>query len=165
MHHRHLNHQRLTLAALDDLIENGTLADWRPVLARVRRDPEGPVASRLAQLLSAKDYKESGALWQRFLDEARIRGGTARKIRSSPTERAGPLCSAPTRKVDRRPRCPSCNQPAALTADWRPTVPSSALHPQSVARAAARCRFEAPRAACGLDLVRDTASWLIAGQR
>lgn len=82
MHHRHLNHQRLTLAALDDLIENGTLADWRPVLGRVRQDPEGPVASRLAQLLSAKDYEESGALWQHFLDDARARGGTARKIRS-----------------------------------------------------------------------------------
>jgi hypothetical protein len=79
-----LNHQRLTLAALDDLIENGTLAEWRPVLARVRRDPEGPVASRLAQLLSAKDYQESGALWQRFLDESRVRGPivrTARRLR------------------------------------------------------------------------------------
>jgi hypothetical protein len=73
MHHRHLNHQRLTLAALDDLIENGTLADWRPVLARVRREPAGPVASRVAQLLSAKDYAESGALWQHFLDQARAR--------------------------------------------------------------------------------------------
>ena len=84
MHHRHLNHQRLTLAALDDLIENGTLAEWRPVLARVRRDPEGPVASRLAQLLSTKDYQESGALWQRFLDESRVRGPivrTARRLR------------------------------------------------------------------------------------
>lgn len=73
MRHRHLNHQRLTLAALDDLIENGTLADWRPVLARVRREPEGPVASRLADLLSAKDYGESGALWRSFLDQARAR--------------------------------------------------------------------------------------------
>lgn len=74
MQHRHLNHQRLTLAALDDLIMNGTLADWRPVLARVRHEPEGPVASRLAQLLRVNDYQESGALWQLFLDDARARG-------------------------------------------------------------------------------------------
>ena len=74
MLHRHLHHQRLTLAALDDLIENGTLADWRPVLARVRRDPEGPVALRLAGLLRMRDYEESGALWQAFLDHARVRG-------------------------------------------------------------------------------------------
>jgi hypothetical protein len=74
MRHRHLSHQRLTLAALDDLIENGTLADWRPVLARVRHEPEGAVASRVAQLLSAKDYAESGALWRLFLNRARARG-------------------------------------------------------------------------------------------
>jgi hypothetical protein len=73
MRHRHLSHQRLTLAALDDLIENGTLADWRPVLARVRRDPDGPVASRLAELLTARDYGESGVLWQLFLDDSRAR--------------------------------------------------------------------------------------------
>jgi len=78
MRHRHLTHQRLTLAALDDLIENGTLADWRPVLARVRREPEGPVASRLAELLSARDYAESGALWQAFLAQARARVETTR---------------------------------------------------------------------------------------
>ena len=81
MHHRHLNHQRLTLAALDDVIENGTLADWRPVLARLRREPEGSVACRVAQLLSAKDYAESGAVWRLFLDQARARGGTVRKMR------------------------------------------------------------------------------------
>ena len=73
MLHRHLAHQRLTLAALDDIIENGTLADWQPVLARVRREPYGPVASRIAQLLAERDYEESGALWSAFLDHARSR--------------------------------------------------------------------------------------------
>jgi hypothetical protein len=77
MRHRHLHHQHLTLAALDDLIENGTLADWRPVLARVRRDPEGPVASRVAELLSTRDYEESGALWGTFLEQARARAKNA----------------------------------------------------------------------------------------
>ena len=77
MRHRHLRHQRLTLAALDDLIENGTLADWRPVLARLRRDPEGPVASRVAELLSTRDYEESGALWGTFLEEAHARSKVA----------------------------------------------------------------------------------------
>ncbi len=77
MRHRHLDHQRLTLAALDDLIENGTLADWRPVLARLRRDPEGPVASRVAELLRTRDYEESGALWTNFLEQARARAKVA----------------------------------------------------------------------------------------
>jgi hypothetical protein len=35
--HRHFTHQRHTLAALDGLLENGTPADWRPVLARATR--------------------------------------------------------------------------------------------------------------------------------
>jgi len=73
MRHRHLTHQRLTLAALDDLIENGTLADWQPVLARVRREPHGPVAARIMQLLGARDYEENGALWRSFIERARSR--------------------------------------------------------------------------------------------
>jgi hypothetical protein len=81
MRHRHLHHQGLTLAALDDLIENGTLADWRPVLARVRREPDGPVAARLAELLGARDYEESGSLWRAFLDQARARRSTAKGTR------------------------------------------------------------------------------------
>jgi hypothetical protein len=73
--HRHLTHRRLTLAALDDLIENGTLGDWQPVLARVRRDPNGTVATRIAALLDARDYEESGALWRSYLAHARSRAG------------------------------------------------------------------------------------------
>jgi hypothetical protein len=73
MRHRHLTHQRLTLAALDDLIENGRLADWQPVLARVRREPNGPIASRIEQLLNERNYEESGALWRLFLAQARRR--------------------------------------------------------------------------------------------
>lgn len=73
MLHRHLTHRRLTLPALDDLIENGTLADWQPVLARVRREPYGPVASRIEDLLRVRDYEESGALWRSFLEHARSR--------------------------------------------------------------------------------------------
>ena len=75
MRHRHLSHQRLTPAALDDLLENGTLGDWQPVLARVRRDPYGPVAMRIADLLEARDYEERGALWRSYLDEFRSRVG------------------------------------------------------------------------------------------
>lgn len=80
MIHRHLIHHRHTLAALDDLLENGTLADWRPVLARVRRDPNGPLAHRLEQLLGARDYGETGALWRAYLATARA-GATRNRER------------------------------------------------------------------------------------
>jgi len=71
MIHRHLTHQRHTLAALDDLLENGTLADWRPVLARVRREPDGEVARRILTLIRRRDYQETGALWRAFIAKAR----------------------------------------------------------------------------------------------
>jgi hypothetical protein len=71
MIHRHLTHQRHTLAALDDLLENGTLAEWRPVLARVRREPDGELARRILTLLRRRDYQETGALWRGFITKAR----------------------------------------------------------------------------------------------
>ncbi|HVA87163.1 MAG TPA: hypothetical protein VNF73_12725 [Candidatus Saccharimonadales bacterium] len=73
MRHRHLRGQRLTFAALDDLLENGTLADWRPVLARVRRDPDGEVATKIETLLRSRDYEETGALWRAVIADARAR--------------------------------------------------------------------------------------------
>lgn len=73
MRHRHLRGQLLTLAALDDLLEHGTLADWRPVLARVRRDPDGDVATKIETLLRSRDYEETGALWQTVIADARAR--------------------------------------------------------------------------------------------
>jgi len=71
MIHRHLTHRRLTVAALDDLLENGTLADWRPVLARVRREPDGEVATRILTLIDRREYQETGALWRAFIAKAR----------------------------------------------------------------------------------------------
>jgi len=78
MRHRHLRGQRLTLAALDDLLENGTLADWRPVLARVRRDPDGDVATKIETLLRSRDYEETGALWRAVITDARGRAAAGR---------------------------------------------------------------------------------------
>ena len=80
MIHRHLTHQRHTLAALDDLLENGTLADWRPVLARIRREPGGDVARRVQTLLRRRDYQETGELWRAFIAKARAdRKGAGRR--------------------------------------------------------------------------------------
>lgn len=71
MIHRHLVGTRHTLAALDDLLENGTLADWRPVLARIRRDPQGELAQKIEGLLTHRDYQETGAFWRAFLSASR----------------------------------------------------------------------------------------------
>jgi hypothetical protein len=71
MIHRHLASPRHTLAALDDLLENGTLADWRPVLVRVRREPDGEVARGIMTLLGRRDDRETGALWRACIAKAR----------------------------------------------------------------------------------------------
>ena len=73
MKHRHLTHHRYTLAAIDDILENGTLADWRPLLARVRREPEGEVARRVEQILDARDLEDVDAFWRAYLADARAR--------------------------------------------------------------------------------------------
>ena len=39
MLHRHLNHQNLTLAAIDDLIARGGRADWLELRSAVLNDP------------------------------------------------------------------------------------------------------------------------------
>jgi len=39
MQHRHLNHQRLTLAAIDDLIARGRWDDWAALRQAVLADP------------------------------------------------------------------------------------------------------------------------------
>ncbi|WP_295584138.1 hypothetical protein [uncultured Lamprocystis sp.] len=39
MQHRHLNHQRLTLAAIDDLIARGRWDDWAALRRAVLADP------------------------------------------------------------------------------------------------------------------------------
>jgi hypothetical protein len=79
MIHRHLTHSPHTLAALDDLLENGTLAEWRPLLARVRREPDGEVARRILTLLRRRDYQETGALWRAFIAKARAGRPTAHR--------------------------------------------------------------------------------------
>jgi|NGEPerStandDraft_6_1074524.scaffolds.fasta_scaffold300254_2 hypothetical protein len=38
MQHRHLNHQGLTLAAIDDIIDRGNLDDWLELRQAVLRD-------------------------------------------------------------------------------------------------------------------------------
>jgi len=70
--HRHLTHQRHTLAALDDLVANGTLSDWRPVLRRVLAEPDGDVATRLRRVVADGRHEERGAFWLAFLDHAQV---------------------------------------------------------------------------------------------
>ncbi len=52
MNHRHLNHQNLTLAAMDDIIERGGWQDWQQLRSQVIEHPQ--LLQKLIQLCSAR---------------------------------------------------------------------------------------------------------------
>lgn len=59
MKHRHLDvpehtqPERLPSAAIVDVFERGDLADWRPILSSIARDPSGELAERVLRLIDA----------------------------------------------------------------------------------------------------------------
>jgi hypothetical protein len=73
MAHRHLEGGAYDLPSIDDVLENGSLADWRPMLTRVMRDPNASLAENVERLLARRDYEETSAFWRRVIDDARAR--------------------------------------------------------------------------------------------
>jgi DNA-binding XRE family transcriptional regulator len=75
--HRHLDVDpstpvsELGLAALDDLLERGDLDDWQPLLAEVRRDPDGAVAERVLQLVERHPMSGTSELWRSWIETQR----------------------------------------------------------------------------------------------
>ena len=56
MKHRHLNHDRFTTAAIEDILERGRLPDWAPLIAAIRADPFGTVANKTLRLCDRPSY-------------------------------------------------------------------------------------------------------------
>lgn len=79
MKHRHLDYdptaplEAWPAAALVDLLERGDLDDWRPLAAAVTRDPDGPLAERLARLVDVYPMYGTSPLWRAFLQRCRVR--------------------------------------------------------------------------------------------
>jgi DNA-binding XRE family transcriptional regulator len=77
MRHRHLDvdpstaPEELGSAAIDDLLDRGDLEDWRPLLAAIRRDPHGPVAQRVLQLVDDHPMYGTSGLWKAWIEEQR----------------------------------------------------------------------------------------------
>jgi DNA-binding transcriptional regulator YiaG len=69
-------------------VERGFLADWRRIVAAVRRDPWGPLARRLEQALEISDAYGTRPLLERALARARTdaaaaeRAEVARRVRA-----------------------------------------------------------------------------------
>jgi hypothetical protein len=72
MEHRHLNHQRLTLAALDDTISRGLLADWTALRAVVLQD--AALMDKVAHVCQAHlhdPYAQRYYFWMNYVKEHR----------------------------------------------------------------------------------------------
>jgi hypothetical protein len=67
MRHRHLNHSRLTLAAIDDVIDRGQRESWASLLAAVDASPE--IRSRVLRVCAARvsdDFAQRYHFWNNY---------------------------------------------------------------------------------------------------
>jgi hypothetical protein len=67
MRHRHLNHSRLTLAAIDDVIDRGQRQSWALLLAAVDASPE--IRSRVLRVCAARvsnNYAQRYHFWKNY---------------------------------------------------------------------------------------------------
>jgi hypothetical protein len=78
MKHRHLTHEAFTLAAIEDILARGGMADWVPLIAAIRADPFGEVAEKTRMLCERRLY--GGPVFRRVIADARamkeVRDGT-----------------------------------------------------------------------------------------
>ena len=72
MRHRHLNHSRLTLAAIDDIIARGQWHHWADLRGAARRDPS--VLERIERVCAGHvgdPLAQRHHFWMRYAREAR----------------------------------------------------------------------------------------------
>ena len=73
MRHRHLTHERYTLAAIDDVLERGSLADWARLLQLIREDPFGQLAERTLRIARSHHVPGTSELYAGLIQEWRER--------------------------------------------------------------------------------------------
>jgi hypothetical protein len=72
MQHRHLNHQRLTLAAIDDVISRGRWQDWADLRKAALDDPA--VLEKVRKVCGPRisdPYAQRYHFWMRYAQEHR----------------------------------------------------------------------------------------------
>jgi len=77
MQHRHLNHQRYTLAAIDDVISRGRWADWVDMRRALRDDQ--PLLDRIERVCRAHvpdPYAQRHHFWMHYVQACRRQGVT-----------------------------------------------------------------------------------------
>ncbi len=55
-------------AVVADILERGTLADWRELAREVRKDPRGPYARAVRRVVEGTHFYGTTILWRDYLD-------------------------------------------------------------------------------------------------
>lgn len=75
MRHRHLNHQRFTLAAIDDIIARGKWRDWADLRAAALVDPLlFDKIERVCRHRTVDPYAQRHHFWLHYVREKRTLG-------------------------------------------------------------------------------------------
>ena len=69
MKHRHLRHEKFTLAAIEDIFDRGRMSDWVPLIGAIRADPFGEVAEKTRLLCERPLY--GAPVFRRVIANAR----------------------------------------------------------------------------------------------
>lgn len=72
MIHRHLMHQNYTMAAIDDIIQRGTMADWVELRCAIKVEPALlSKVERICLAYIADDYAQRHWFWWNYVQAAR----------------------------------------------------------------------------------------------
>jgi hypothetical protein len=72
MQHRNLNHQKLTLAAIDNIIERGLIPDWEPLMKAIQQDPFGEIARKTLVICESHRVYGGSAVFEDFVNKSRL---------------------------------------------------------------------------------------------
>ena len=72
MKHRHLNHERFTIAGIEDILARGRMPEWVQLILAIEADPFGEVAERTLALCDRPVY--AGPVFRRVVADAREAG-------------------------------------------------------------------------------------------
>ena len=90
MHHRHLAPGfESSVAAVADVLERGSLADWRELAGHIQIDPDGPYARAVRRVVEHSHFYGTTILWTDYLDRIN-RAGEGRPPMSEMTKTSEP---------------------------------------------------------------------------
>lgn len=71
MKHRHLTHEGFTLAAIEDILARGNMADWAPLIGEIQARPFGEVAGKILAVCRSVEIYGASKLFPRLIARAR----------------------------------------------------------------------------------------------